>query len=168
MKDMELNGASKDYPSLNLAYDWVKGVLEKQSHTSDALDTKTATLFSVGTAIFSLGLGIPLTTPDLSFSTMLSSPFAWVVIISYICIAVFAFIALWVRRYVDLDNPIVIRESFWALPELQFKLELLSHLEDAFEDNELILVRKASMTRLIIPAVAIEALFLVLFLGFAF
>ena len=168
MRRIELNGASKDYPSLDLAYDWVKGVLEKQSHTANALDTKTATLFSVGTAIFSLGLGIPLTSPDLSFSTMLSSPLAWVVTISYACIATFAFIALWVRRYTDIDNPILIRESFWTMPKLQFKLELLSHLEDAFEDNELILVRKARMTRLIIPAVAIEALFLVLFLGFTF
>ena len=168
MDDNKTISPLKNYPSLNLAYDWVKGVLGKQSHTADALDTKTATLFGVGTAIFSLGLGIPLTNPDLSFSKMLSSPLAWVVIISYACVAVFAFIALWVRRYMDLDNPITIREYYWSLDEQQFKLELLSHLEDAFQDNEILLVRKASMTRLIIPAVAIEALFLVLFLGFAF
>ena len=38
-------------PSLDLAFDWVKGVLIDQSHAADALETKATTLFSVATVI---------------------------------------------------------------------------------------------------------------------
>lgn len=158
---------SVTYPSLDLAFDWVRGVLERQSSTADALDAKTATIFSIGTAIFGLGLGIPLSILEISFNELFTQPLAWIVSITYVIIALSAIYSLWVRRYEQMDNPVIIREDFWNLPPSQFKTELLSHLEDAYEHNEAILLRKAWTTRLIVPAVAFEALFLVLFLGFA-
>jgi hypothetical protein len=43
-------------PSLDLAFEWVKDVLNDQSRTADALETKATTLFSVATLILSIGI----------------------------------------------------------------------------------------------------------------
>lgn len=161
-------GKTSQYPSLSLAFEWVKGVLGEQSHTADALDAKTATIFSIGTAIFGLGLGIPLSILEISFRELYIQPFAWLVSITYAVIALLAIYSLWVRRYEQMNNPMIIREDFWNLPPNQFKTEILSHLEDAYQHNEAILLRKAWVARFVVPAAAFEALFLVLFLGFAF
>ncbi len=69
-------------PSLDLAFEWVKDVLTDQIKEVNALDTKVVALFSVGTAIISLGLGIPLGISVLPFNILLSSVFGWLTFIS--------------------------------------------------------------------------------------
>jgi len=156
------------FPSIDLAFDWVKEVLAKQSSTVDSLDSKTATLFSIGTAIFGLGIGIPLSISNITLLDILAYPLGWLLSLTYAYIALSSIYCLWVREYDQMNNPIIIREDFWALSKEQFKTELLSHIEDAYEHNEAILLRKSRATMFIVPAVVLEALFLVVFLGFAF
>lgn len=53
-------GDDKDYPSLKLAYEQVKGVLSEQEQIASAIDSKTATLLAISTAIFSIGMTLIL------------------------------------------------------------------------------------------------------------
>jgi len=145
----------------------VKGVLDKQSQQVDAIDNKAATLFSIGTALFGFGLGIPLGIAGISFGTLIHLPLAWLVGMSYVFIAVLAIRVLRVREYEALDNPKIIREEYWTMPISQFKTEMLLHLEESYKVNMEQIAVKAREVRFLVPAVALEALFLVLFLGLA-
>ncbi len=166
MSSENIKNTLQEFPSIDLAFEWVKGILAQQSFTVDSLDSKTATLFGIGTAIFSLGIGIPLSVSDITLRDIFAHPLAWVVLITYAYIALSSIYCLWVREYKHMNNPVIIREEFWPLPQEQFKTEILVHLEATYEHNEAILLRKSRATKFIVPAVALEALFLVLFLGF--
>jgi hypothetical protein len=49
----------------------------------------------------------------------------------------------------------------------QFKIELLTHMEDSYESNEESLSYKANATRWLVVAMAAEVMFLVASLAFA-
>lgn len=152
-------------PSLDLAFDWVKDVLINQSHTADALEAKASTLFSVATVI----LGIGLSAGVLSLHGVIRDHvnlwlilFSGLTLISYAFIIGFAIDTIRLRRYETLDNPIEIRKWFWDMKPTQFKIELLSHLEDSYTNNEAILIDKAKTTRRLVAATAGEMMFLVM------
>jgi len=164
-----LNRESKEEPlppSLDLAFDWVKNVLDEQGHMIDGLDAKAATLFAVATSIIGLGLGISMSVLRLPLMVLFSSVFGWLVFISYGFIAVLSVLTLWVRSFEALRNPIIIRQWYWDMPNSKFRFEILAHLENAYSTNEKTLFLKGWVTRLLVPIVALEALFLVLLLGF--
>src|SRR3972149_5730173 len=79
-------------PSLDLAFDWVKGVLIDQSHAADALETKATTLFSVATVILGIGLsaGI-LSSNGVKIGSIV---FGGLTLISYALVIAFAFAAI--------------------------------------------------------------------------
>ena len=61
----------KPPPSLDLAFDWVKGIFDDQSRTADALDTKAATFFSIATVVLGVGVLACLLTDRLCTRTCL-------------------------------------------------------------------------------------------------
>jgi|GEM_PF-6509398 len=154
-------------PALDLSFEWVKDVLSKQCADVDAIDNKAITLFSVATAIVGLGLGIPIGTSTLPLKYFISSPLGWISVFSYAVVAILTVYSLWVRTFETLDNPVTIREWYWQLTPFQFKINILTYLEDSFEQNQSKLKRKGLAVRLMIPAIAIETVFLLLLFVFS-
>lgn len=147
-------------PSLDLAFEWEKNVLNDQSRSADALETKATTLFSVATVI--LGLGISVGVLRLHGIKLESIIFGALSLASYGFVIGFAFAAMRLRRYETLDNPIVIREWYWDMKPPKFKTELLAHMEDAYVKNEISLSSKAKATRYLIAATAAEVMLMVI------
>ena len=135
----------KPPPSLDLAFDWVKGVLYAQTETADALDTKAATFFSIATLV--LGVGISLTFSQAGSVPVSVLALSVVAVALYMKLAWFAIQALRPRKYKKLDNPTEIRKYYWDLEPDGFKIQLLTHMEGAYEWNESVLKRKASDVR---------------------
>ena len=150
----------KPLPSLDLAFDWVKGVLYDQSRAADALDTKAATFFSIATLV--LGVGISLTISQTDSLPAPALAFSVLAMALYLALVVFAVKALGVRGYDTLDNPETIREFYWAVEPTQFKTELLVHMEEAYKRNEMRLVAKVSAVKKLTYLAAPQALSIVL------
>ena len=150
-------------PSLDLAYEWVKDVLDKQSNSADLLDTKGTTLFTVASLV--LGIGISAGVLALQEINILAYVLGGLSLIGYGFVALFTFRVWSLRKYYTLDNPITIREWYWDMEPTQFKVELLSHLEDAYTHNQGKLAEKANAIRVIIVATTFEVISLILALA---
>jgi len=161
---MDKRSANQAPPSLDLAFDWVKGVLNLQSHTSDVLDTKGINLFTVATLV--LGIGISAGILSLDTVMWLAYLFGGLSLMSYGFVIGYTFDVWRLRSYVTMDNPVVIREWYWDMQPSQFKTELLTHMEDAYKSNEDSLSKKAKGIQYLIVATTMEVIFLVLALAF--
>jgi hypothetical protein len=124
--------------SLDLAYDWVRKVLDGQERNAEIYNNRMVLLFSAATAI--LGVGFPLGLGEIS--TMFATPWtvtSWLVAVSmtsYILSAILIAIGIWPRDFIRLDDPIKIREDFWDLKPEKFKEQILAHTEDAYTTNK--------------------------------
>lgn len=157
------------YPSIDLAFDWVKGVLYHQKQLAKEYNAKLSVLFSVATAILGIGLPFGAKITEDAFSPWSSSFIAILVaMVAYFIIAILAIIGFWMRDYRVLDDPVIIREEFWALSPWKFKEQILVHLEDAYRSNDATLKWKFWPTQIIVGILLIETLALVLafLLGF--
>ena len=159
-RKLNTNVGQEPPPSLDLAFEWVKGVLTSQSNAADSLETKAMNLFTLATAILGLGvsagvLSSPNNIPLASILLGAASLMAYGFVIGY------AFAAIRLRKFETLDNPIILRERYWDMNPVNFKMELLSHLEDSYQRNETKLNEKARATRWLIAATAAQVLFLV-------
>jgi len=154
----------KQIPSLDLSFELVKNVLDKQSSSADMLDTKGTALFSIASLI--LGIGISAGVLVLRETNILVYVLGGLSLIGYGFVATFTLLAWSLREYQTLDNPITIREWYWDMEPTQFKIEFLSHLEDAYTHNQTKLSEKAKAIRVIIVAITFEVISLVLALAF--
>lgn len=152
-------------PSLDLAFEWVKDVLINQSNASDSLEGKAMTLFTLATAILGVGVsaGVLSSSGKIPLASIIFGAFS---LAAYGFVIGYALVAIRLRRFETLDNPITMREWYWDMEPLQFKMELLSHLEDSYKRNETNLSEKALATRLLIVATAAQVVFLVVSLAF--
>lgn len=143
-----------EYPSIQLGFDHVKGVLPYQRHSAETLDTKASTLFATATAV--LGIGLPLGI------SRLDSTFTWVLILgllpvfAYGVVVASMYIAYKPREWRTLDNPVEINKNFLHLQPNEFFHEILMHTEGAFEKNNENLQAKAKAVNILLIAVASE------------
>lgn len=157
------------YPSIDLAFDWVKDVLGRQKELAEKYTDKLSILFTVATAILGIGLPFGAKITENAFSPGSSSFIAIIIAMgAYLTIAILAIIGFWMRDYRLLDNPVVIREDFWALSPWKFKEQILVHLEDAYELNNAALKWRVWPAQIIISILPIETLALVLAFILAF
>jgi len=151
--------------SLDLAFNWVKDVLINQSHAADILEAKATALFSVATIILSIGISAGvLVTNGVKIGSIV---FGVLALVSYGWVVGCAIAAMRLRRYETLDNPIEIRKWFWDMKPAQFKIELLTHLENSYSNNDKSLSDKTNATRWLVAATATEVIFLVISLAFS-
>jgi len=151
-------------PSLDLAFDWVKGVLYDQGHNANILDRKGTTIFSAATVV--LGVGVAAGILVLKDIQIIPLIFGGLTLISYGWVAGFFFEAGRLRRFQTLDNPIIIRQWYLDMSPSQFKMEILSHLEDSYQANERTLHKKANAIQGLIGSTTAEVVLLILALAF--
>ena len=153
-------------PSLDLTFEWLKGVLPSQAADGDVLDRKASILFVLGTAI--IGIGIPFAVASVGVRlagaewTMLS-----LALLSYVFVAGFSLFILWPRPWSTLDDPVVFREDYWDMSHDKFREQILGFTEDSYEENEVHLKSKAAALKslfIALPAEALAVLFLVVIL----
>lgn len=147
-------------PSLDLVFDWVKDVLCDQVNDARHLLGRQTTIFSVATGI--LGFAIPLILTQLKVNYLYLLPIA----IIYLLLSLATIFSLIPIEIDDLRNPIMLRqEDFWGFEQLNFKMEILTHMEDAYTDNRHKIVFRgrcilASLLLLFLEVVAIGLLIL--------
>jgi hypothetical protein len=146
-------------PSLDLAFEWLKGVLLTQKQESATLDSKIASVFTAGTVV--LGLGISAGIISLTKVTLAVTFFGVLALVAYFTASMFAFFAWKTRTYEMLDDPAHILEWQDKNPS-EFKRNLLSGLKSAYVKNQRMLTRKASQVDCLIGAALIEIYFVVL------
>ena len=157
------------YPGIDLAWDWVKDVLDRQKQLAEKYNDKLAMLFTVATAILGIGLPFGAKITEDAFSPGSSSFTAILIAMgAYLAIAILAIIGFWMRDYILLDNPVIIREDFWQLSPWKFKEQILGHLEAAYESNNATLKWRVWPTQIIIGILPVETLALVLAFLLAF
>ena len=157
------------YPSIDQAFDWVKGLLANQKELNDKYTDRLATLFSVATAILGIGLPLGAKITEDAFSPWSSSFIAVLVAMgAYFIIAILAVIGFWLRDIHLMDNPVIIKKHFWALSPWKFKEQILLHIEDAYRLNNETLRCRIWPTQIIIGILPVETLALVLALILAF
>ncbi len=134
--------SSNSIPSLDLSFELVKNVLNDQSHQMEYLDNKSFNLFSVATVVLGIGIsaGILSLEGEIVWYVYL---FGSLSLLCYLLCVWFSYLSWELRGIVTLDNPKIIRESFWDLEPEKFKVELLSHYEDAYDSNEEHINKKA-------------------------
>lgn len=154
-----------DAPSLDLAFEWQKGILRDQAQASEALDSKAVAFFSVATVVLGLAATFGFKTP--SAAGTVATLFGGLGFMAYAVAMGGAISALSLRRFETLDNPVMMREWYWDMAPSQFKMELLTHLEDAYSKNNEQLRSKAGKVKIATYAVALEVGFVVLAIWFA-
>jgi hypothetical protein len=156
-------------PSLDLAFDRVKGVLYDQKHMAAEYSTRIATLFSVATAVLGIGLPIGLSKLSTPFNPAWTVHFvlAMVAILFYLIVVAVTVYGFWLRPFDTMDDPIKIRKEFWDLSPSEFKVQILAHIENAYTQNATNLKRRAYATQSLIVLVSIQTTILLFALVFA-
>ncbi|MFC1860864.1 hypothetical protein ACFLYL_01105 [Chloroflexota bacterium] len=149
---------------LDLAFNWVRNVLDDQERNAEIYNNRMILLFSAATAI--LGIGFPLGLEGISevFVTpwTMVSWFLVVCMTSYLLSIITIAIGIWPQSFIKLDDPIKIREDFWDLQEDEFKVQILAHTEDAYTKNREQLNWKAWAIYILILLLPIETISLTL------
>jgi len=149
----------KQYPSLDLAYEQVKGVLSEQEQTARALDTKVATLVIVATAIIGIAIPVVFSIIDIRMRTDLGIVFA---VITIVPIAIWVFLlnkaynAYKLRAFITMNKP----EEIWSKladkqPE-EFYYEIIANTQQAFDSNCNHLERKTEIVDSVLQWTRIE------------
>lgn len=168
-KDNEsIKESEKPPPSLDLAFDWVKGVLYDQKEVTRELFTRLAALFSIATLVLGVGLPVMLSQLSAAFKPDWSAQFilAVVAVVMYCFVSIVAAIGFWPRLYTTLDDPATIKKSFLHLSPWKFKQQILIHVEKAYVSNEKSLRWRQMAMKAIIILVPIETMALALGLLF--
>ncbi len=137
---------AEQYPSLQLAYEHVKNVLNNQGNISRALDAKASTLIALATGV--TGIGIPIGISALSFSI---SIYVLIPLLLLVTVPIYFYYrsfrlsnkVLRLHRFRNMDNPLKINE-FWSLANDRFQYDMICHIRDAFKENLETLTSKAS------------------------
>lgn len=146
-------------PSLDLSFDWLKDLLNNQSKHANILESKASNLFNSATVI--LGIGLSAGALSLTGFDLQSIIYGTLSLISYGFVAGYTLDAIKLHRYETLDNPIIIRQYYWDMSPSQFKIELLTHMEDSYTKNEKVLTAKTNAIRFQILATLGEVMFII-------
>lgn len=156
----------KDYPSIKLAYDWVRAVLTEQGQIAASHDNKSAVLWAVATAI--IGVGIPI---GINKAFMLLNHGLYIMIatlVIYVLATITAIIALFPRRVETMKHPKALRDRYAVLPEEYFVEYLYQDIEQGFSENDKIVKLKGWSGFLLFILTFVEALLIVSWFVYAF
>jgi hypothetical protein len=146
-------------PSLCLSFDWLKDVLENQIQDARFLTDREISVFTIASAI--IGFAIPLALTELKISVNL---WFYTSVGFYGLLVLLLIYSLFQKQMDDLKNPVIIRESYWDMKPEEFKMELLTYMEDAYADNKKVINLKRRVLNAIIGLTGVEVVSLILFI----
>ena len=143
-------------PSLPGGYDRIRDVLWQQSQVADHIDTKCAVYWGVATAVIGIGLAVAFTQTADPHKAIV---WLWVGAgVAYLITTALFLAEQLPTRFELVNGPQVVRERFWVLPLDEFQYEMSLHIEDAFEENRVRVVRKGWLMMGVIAGTLVEAL----------
>jgi hypothetical protein len=145
--------------SLDLSFEWVKNTLEDQVEDMRYLYGKSVTIFTVSSAITGFALPLALTVLRIAFD-------GWFFISLglYGLLALIAIFSILPQTITTLRNPITIRESYWDMNNNEFKMEILTHMEDAFTENKTKIIIKSYVVLAMTSIMALDVISIILFI----
>ncbi len=153
------NENNKIPPSLGLSFEWLKDTLEDQVEDMRYLYGKSVTIFSVASAI--IGFAIPFSLTQLHLTINI---WFFVSLGLYALLSLIAIFSLLPQSITTLRNPIIIREEYWDMENVQFKMEILTHMEDAFTENKTKIKIKTYVLLAMTTIMALDVVFIILFI----
>ncbi len=132
----ELEFDPNDFPSLDLAYDHIKGVLGEQGQVNDVLGSKAGILWAAATSV--LGITVPVvlnsTNITLDFSSW-PSPLLILAGIAYILTTLLAVLVIFPSRIGGISNPVNVNQDYSTLPRERFLMDMSTHIETQYCKN---------------------------------
>ena len=124
-----------EFPSLELAYDQLKGILKIEAGIYDSLGTKAAFLWAARTALLGMGsLGVRQTNN----STLLLGDIEWLAagIIFYLIITCAAWWVLLPKRAMNALSGKIVKDDYAILPNDVFMADMITYIVDQSEENQ--------------------------------
>ncbi len=137
----------------------VKDTLENQVDDMRYLYGKSVTIFSVASAI--IGFAVPFSLTQLKLAV---NGWFFVSLVLYGLLAIIAVFSLLPQSITTLRNPITIREEYWDMENVQFKMEILTHMEDAFTENKTKIKIKTYVLLAMTTIMALDVVSIILFI----
>ena len=160
---------SRQYPSLQLAYEQVKDILLDQKAIGRQYADRAMALLVLATAI--TGIGMPFILRQEVMSLQLwGFPVVYLIIIPivlYFAILIYAKQAYEPILFRTMNEPNKIDEVFWELSPDEFAYEMFMHIREGFKKNEDSLNKRAEALKPLLSLTICQA-FIVVILAFTF
>ena len=129
---------SDKLPSLELAYQHVKDVLQHQAQTFDVLNSKAISLWSAATAI--VGIVIPLAIGVFDVNNALHGwnlAFLITILILYLASSILTGLITFPQYFSVAVSPAKVKTQFASLSKERFMVDMISHIEVAYKKNRI-------------------------------
>lgn len=155
MATEQLGFDPNDFPSLELTYKHIEGVLGEQARVSEVLSNKAALIWTAATAILGIVVTLVLNSGSVSFSDWAISLFYSAVVI-YLIITLYSFIVTFPYHIGGISNPDKIWDYFATLPRERFMVDMISHIGKRYKTNRTLLEIKGDLVRTMLPALLLQ------------
>ena len=125
----------EDYPTLEISYDYLKGVLAQQGQILNSLGTKASFIWAAATAV--AGIVGPVGILEKEAGVFIKGdllPLA-LAITSYIIATALTGYVVYPRRFRDVVDPEKIFKQFLSLSESRFQVDMITHIRKASSHN---------------------------------
>ena len=156
-KNNDLN--SKEYPSMDITYEWGRQTPEQLSREASLLDTKIIGILASASIIISL-ISIKITAITLDLTII---PLA-IAFISFLVIFGMSVWALKGRSFSIADDPEILQNEYWKLSPREAKITYWKYVIKYFKLNYSAFHIKSRVLRCIVPILGVEVITLLAWL----
>ena len=145
--------------SRDLTFEWGLDAPNRLAEEADKLDNKGLSILLVASAILAISAALIDKITISWYLTPLAISFLAYLLVTWQSIRVFS-----LRKVIVTPNPKVLREKYWSLPEEETKEKYWKTTEESTDYNLDVVNQKGQGLRIAIPALAVEVIFLVIWL----
>lgn len=156
---MNKNANTTKYPSMDITYEWGRQAPEQLAKEASSLDTKTMGIFASASII----IGLMATRESVIRHDLTIIPLA-ISILCFLAIFVMSIWSLWGRNFLVADNPQILQEDYWGMETHAAKERYWKYTIAAFETNYQAVIDKGIVVKSIVPLLAGEVSFLLIWL----
>jgi hypothetical protein len=147
----------------DLTFEWVRNSPERLSEISNTLDSKIINVFSISCLIIGV---ITALSKSLRWNLTII-PFL-AACLSFILILIFSLLGIRPQWLFNVDSPQIIREDYWELEPDEAKNKYWEWVEKDYDENLKVVKLKGIVLKVIVPLLAMETTFLMIWLFLRF
>ncbi|MGA7677939.1 MAG: hypothetical protein WCA51_06170 [Dehalococcoidia bacterium] len=158
-KNMGNVSDANKYPSMDITYEWGRQAPEQLAREASSLDTKTMGIFASASIIIGLiATRGSVIRPDLTIIPLAIS------VLCFLTIFAMSIWSLWGRNFLIADDPQILKEDYWGMKTHAAKEQYWEYTIAAFKMNYQAVIRKGIVLKWLIPLLAGEVSFLLIWL----
>ena len=149
--------------SMALAYDQIKGLVEAQKAHGAHIDSKSATMIAVATALVGIVVPLVLGQFEKGETFQYSRILLWaatIPVIAYLATVWFFVRVYWIKKYSDINDPDQITKIIDRTREAAYE-SLYRLVEEAYEDNKKVAEGKVENLKCLLLATLIQTLIII-------